>query len=133
MSAIGDQSKIYCVSIFPPLSEADITRLFEVLPRRHAIDLRNPLQVEVCYSCGLRLAESVTLDVGDLDFRGRTVLVRAGKGDKDRILPLMAGTFAAARDYLAVRRDLLRGPDHGALFLGAQGRRINLKDLVHRP
>jgi site-specific recombinase XerD len=37
--------------------------------------------------------------------------------------------LVAIREYLAVRRDLLRGPDHGALFLGARGRRINLKDL----
>lgn len=55
--------------------------------------------------------------------------MRAGKGGKDRLLPLMGGSLAAARDYLAVRRDLVRGPDHGALLLGRRGRRVNIKDL----
>ena len=113
----------------PPLSQADIAQVFALLPRRHAVDLRNRLQVELCYSCGLRLAESVALALTDLDLNRRTIVVRAGKGDHDRMLPLMTGTMLAAREYLTVRRDLLRGPDHGALLLGSEGQRLNIKEL----
>ena len=43
--------------------------------------------------------------------RGVALLVRAGKGDRPRMLPLLAHTLTAAAEYLALRRDLLRGPD----------------------
>ena len=36
----------------------------------------------------------------------------------------MKGTAAAVKDYLAVRRTLLRGPDVGALLLNRKGRRL---------
>ena len=114
----------------PPVSEADMARLFALLPRRNVIDLRNRLHVELCYSAGLRLQESINLDVSDLDLDARTVLVRHGKNDKDRVVPLVKGALHAASEYLALRRDLVRGPDTGALFLSSRGgRRLAIKVL----
>lgn len=107
-----------------PLSEDEIARLFERLPRKSPADLRNRLHLELLYGCALRMAESIHLDVSDLDLRARTVLVRNGKMGKDRTLPMMRGVLSAAKDYLAVRRDLLKGPDHGALLLGPSGQRV---------
>lgn len=110
-----------------PLSEEQITQLFDLLPRRDAVDLRTRLHVELLYGCALRLSESLNLDVSDLDLHERTVLVRAGKGNKDRKVPMMRGALSAAKDYLAVRRELLRGPDHGALLLAETGKRLEEK------
>lgn len=42
------------------------------------------------------------------------------------MLPLLTSTLTAAAEYLALRRDLLRGPDHGALLLTNAGRRLPL-------
>jgi site-specific recombinase XerD len=107
----------------PPLEEAEVAELIDGLPRRHAVDLRNRLHLELLYGCGLRIGESVALDLRDIDLDARTVRVR-GKGNKERILPLMRGVVAALRDYLALRRSLLKGPDHGALLLDNRGRRL---------
>ncbi len=108
-----------------PLSEDQVARIFAVLPALNVIHLRNRLILELLYSCGVRNQEAIDLDLADVDLIARTVLVRAGLSDRPRLLPMMGGMFAVARDYLAVRRELLRGPDHGALLLGERGRRLH--------
>jgi integron integrase len=46
------------------------------------------LMTQLLYGSGLRLMECVRLRVKDLDFDYRTVTVRDGKGEKDRITPM---------------------------------------------
>lgn len=108
----------------PPLSEAEVAGLLARMPRRCATDLRDIALVELLYSAGLRRSEALALDLRDLDFRNRVVLVRNGKGAKPRDLPMYRGLHGALRDWLALRRSLLRGPDHGALLLSNRGRRL---------
>jgi integrase/recombinase XerD len=118
-----------------PLTEEQIARIFELLPRRDVVDLRTVLHIELLYGCALRLSESINLDVKDLDLGERTVLVRGGKGDKDRQVPMMRGVLTAAKDYLAVRRELLKGPDTGILLLSGRGTRLEKKvvgRVLHR-
>lgn len=106
------------------LSEEQVATLFATVGSTTVVDLRTRLHLELLYSCALRNAEAVKLDVSDLDLDERTLLVRDGKGGKAAILPMLASTRHAAADYLALRRELLRGPDHGALLLGVSGRRL---------
>jgi integrase/recombinase XerD len=57
------------------------------------------------YSCGLRLAEGVHLQVGDID-GGRMVLhVHHGKGAQDRYVPLPQATLAQLRGYWRTHRN----------------------------
>ncbi len=46
------------------------------------------LMTQLLYGSGLRLMECVRLRVKDIDFEYRTITVRDGKGQKDRIVPL---------------------------------------------
>ena len=113
----------------PPLDEQDVNDLIDRLPRLSAIDLRNRLHIDLLYSCGLRMSESLQLDLRDLDLHRNILFVRHGKGDKDRALPLMRGVIGSLRDYMAVRRSLLWGPDHGALLLNKSGRRLTQRQF----
>ena len=91
--------------------------------------LRNRALLELVYSAGLRSAEAVGLDLGDVDFEQEHVHVRNGKGAKDRIVPL--GEEAAhwvARYLREARPQLARGADD-ALFLSARGRRLDTSTL----
>lgn len=111
----------------PPLSEDEISELISSLPRRNVVDLRNIAHVELLYSAGLRLSESLSLNLGDVDMNNRVLHVRKGKGGKPRDIPIMKGLHAALIDYLCLRRTLLKGPDSGALLIAQTGRRLNLQ------
>jgi site-specific recombinase XerD len=52
---------------------------------------------------GLRIGELCDLRVADLDLPGRRLMVRQGKGKRDRFIPLSATTIQVLHDYLAVR------------------------------
>jgi integrase/recombinase XerC len=81
---------------------------------------RDRALLEMTYSAGLRLAELVGLDFGDLDRGARLLRVR-GKGRRERIAPVGARALAALDAYLA-----LEGRSGGApgapLFAGRAGR-----------
>lgn len=49
------------------------------------------------YSMGLRLAETLSLQVGDIDSQRKLVHIRRGKGHKDRFVPLPDLTYHALR------------------------------------
>lgn len=69
-------------------------RLPEVFSREEAWAVLDRLEGDgwlwgaLMYGCGLRLFEVCQLRVKDISIDRRTLTVRAGKGDKDRVLPL---------------------------------------------
>jgi integron integrase len=63
------------------------------------------LMATLLYGSGLRLLECARLRVKDLDFETRQIVVRAGKGNKDRVTMLPASAAEPLADHLdAVRR-----------------------------
>jgi site-specific recombinase XerD len=101
-----------------------------------ALGLRNRALIELVYSAGLRSAEAVGLDLGDVDFEQEHVHVREGKGAKDRIVPLGEEAAQLVSLYLhRARPELARGAEN-ALFLSVRGRRLDtstLRRLVPHP
>jgi len=85
--------------------------------------LRDRAILELFYSSGLRLAELVGLNLGDVDAADRTVRV-IGKGSKVRVVPVGKHALAALRDWLAVRSELARSGEL-ALFVGRRGERVS--------
>jgi len=109
-----------------PLSESDVTELMASLPRGKTIHLRNAAHIELLYSAGLRLGESLALNVSDVDLSEKVLRVRCGKAGKAREVPILAGLLGALKDYICLRRSLLKGPDHGALLLAQNGQRLKM-------
>jgi site-specific recombinase XerD len=98
--------------------------------------LRNQALVELVYSAGLRSAEAVALDLGDVDFEQELVHVRSGKGAKDRVVPLGEEAAGLVARYLHEARPQLARGAQNALFLSATGRRLDtstLRRLVPHP
>jgi site-specific recombinase XerD len=78
------------------MSKAEVFRVIEAVPPG---SLR--LMTQLLYGCGLRLMECCRLRVKDLDFARRILNVRAGKGDKDRNVPLPDSIISALQAHLA--------------------------------
>jgi site-specific recombinase XerD len=107
---------------------AEVDAALEALDGDGPLALRNRALVEVVYSAGLRAAEAVGLDLGDVDFDREQLHVR-GKGGKERIVPL--GEHAAhllARYLHEARPELVRGAEN-AVFVSARGRRLDTSTL----
>jgi integrase/recombinase XerD len=78
--------------------------------------------LETLYSTGIRRMEVVNLKVFDLDAERGTVMVRQGKGKKDRMVPIGERALTWIQKYLdEVRAGLAVNPDDGVLFLTAEG------------
>jgi len=66
------------------------------------------LVAQLLYGSGLRLMEAMTLRVKDLDFAQHAVIVRGGKGAKDRITMMPSTAVGALQDHLTGVRELHR-------------------------
>ncbi|MBE9137616.1 integron integrase [Nodosilinea sp. LEGE 07088] len=92
----------------------------EALAILERIDGAQQLVVKLLYGSGLRLSEALQLRIKDLDFAQQQIIVRDGKGRKNRVTMLPVSALAELQDHLVgIRRqhqqDLGRG--FGSVFL----------------
>ncbi len=118
-----------CLGLRPPrgdrklpnaLSVDEMAKLLEG-PADDVWAARDQAMFELMYSSGLRRAELIGLDLGDVDPSEGEVRV-IGKGRKTRVVPVGGPALAALRNWLALR-DSVAG-QHSALFVGMRGGRI---------
>jgi integrase/recombinase XerC len=71
------------------LQQDEVRRLIEVAPGDSSVAaIRDRAIFETLYSAGLRVSELVGLNWRDIDEELGMVMIRAGKGNKDRLVPL---------------------------------------------
>jgi integrase/recombinase XerD len=128
------QAKHYHI-LYNPASEMDLPRLEKRLPKhvlteREAeqvinqpdinttLGLRDRAILEVLYSTGMRRMEVINLKLYDIDADRGTIIIRQGKGKKDRMVPVGERALAWIGKYLEdARPELVIDPDDGTLFL----------------
>ena len=86
--------------------------------------------LELLYSSGLRLAELIDLDVGDVDGQDATVRV-TGKGNKDRIVPVGRQALQALAQW-SKSRSALANTEEKALFVSNRGSRLSPRSVQSR-
>lgn len=115
------------------LSVADIETLLAQPDLQTAEGLRDRAILEVFYATGLRRLELAHLDLTDVDHRHVTLLIRAGKGQQDRFVPLGQRALHWIERYRQDSRPLLQhDPHEPALFLTDQGTRFRRSALSAR-
>jgi len=108
------------------LGEKDAEALMEAPPTSSLVGLRDRAILETLYGTAIRLSECGRLDLEDLDLAGEALLVRNGKGGKDRVVPVPVRAAAALDVYLKdVRPVSMRDPKEPALFLQRYGTRLS--------
>jgi integrase/recombinase XerC len=92
--------------------------------------IRDQAMVELFYSSGLRLAELVAVNLGEIDMVEGELAV-LGKGSKTRRVPVGVKAREAIRRWMRVRANLA-GADEPALFVSSRGTRIHPRTVEVR-
>ena len=126
------------VDIPAPKSEKKLPNALDVDKTIHLVEiqgdeplvLRDRALMEIIYSSGLRLAETVGLDIDSIDRHDATVRV-VGKGSKARVVPVGREALKALERWLKVRGQM--APlEEKALFVSQRGKRISPRSVQQR-
>jgi site-specific recombinase XerD len=96
-------------------------------PRLWVLRLRDAVVVTVLLNTGLRVSELCNLKTSDLLLTERKAIltVRAGKGTKQRVLPLNKDARQMLEQWLAIRPQI----KDDALFVGQRGERMQVRSV----
>lgn len=118
------------------MSVAEIENILNQADIETPSGIRNRAMLETLYSTGIRRAELINLSLYDIDTERGTLMVRLGKGSKDRLIPIGKRACAWVDRYLQeVRPQLAVSTDQQALYLTDYGEpfaKNRLSDMVKR-
>ncbi len=104
----------------PALSQAEAELVLTQPDLSGPGGVRDRAMLEVLYATGIRRAELAHLAVFDLDADRQTLLVRQGKGRRDRMVPIGERALSWVHRYLIeARPHLVAEPDDGTLFVSS--------------
>ena len=89
--------------VVPPFRPAELARLVAACDPATAVGRRDAAVVLLFLDTGIRCAELSALDLADCDLPRGRLLIRHGKGNKQRVVPFARRCQAALEAYLAVR------------------------------
>jgi integrase/recombinase XerD len=114
----------------PDLSENDVLRMLKACDGAELRDKRDKAMLVMLAETGLRAAELLALDIGDVDPQGCTVHVISGKGRKGRRVKFSPGCAAVLDRYCRARRKAGQPTDSGPLWVSHRGVRLSYTGMV---
>ena len=124
------ESKIQVKEI---LSQEEIKELYDAT-EQSILGMRDKAMLSAYYGCGLRRNEGINLNTSDILLERNKVIVRKGKGNKERIIPITGAVKSDLENYLNYARTVLteRNPKEESFFVGKTGKRISGNMLYER-
>ncbi|NPA42871.1 MAG: tyrosine-type recombinase/integrase [Chlorobi bacterium] len=114
-----------------PLSEKETRLLLDTLPYDRSFSgLRDLAVLKTLYDTGMRRAELIDLTDDAVDWDNMRLRIR-GKGNKERLIPLLPDLADTLRAYKEARDKQWPRPSHPAFFLTDKGRKM-YPVFVHR-
>ena len=110
------------------LSPEQVSQLLNFKPK-NAQEKRDLAIIELIYSSGLRVSETVNADLSDFE-DGKDFLRVLGKGSKTRLVPVGRYAKNAIEDWM-IERDKLSTKDD-SLFVNLRGNRITTRSVQER-
>ena len=110
------------------LSPEDVEQLLNFKPT-NMIEIRDMAIVELMYSSGLRVSETVIININEFE-ENKSFLRVLGKGSKTRLVPMGRFAINAINDWLKERDKIQSNTD--ALFLNAKGTRLTVRSIQLR-
>ena len=110
------------------LSPEDVEQLLNFNPS-NTIEIRDMAIVELMYSSGLRVSETVNINISDFE-ENMSFLRVIGKGSKTRLVPMGRFAINAINNWLNEREKISNNTD--ALFLNSKGSRLSVRSIQLR-
>ena len=110
------------------LSPEDVEQLLNFKPS-NTIEIRDMAIVELMYSSGLRVSETVNINISDFE-ENMSFLRVIGKGSKTRLVPMGRYAINAINNWLNERVKISNNTD--ALFLNSKGSRLSVRSIQLR-
>lgn len=108
-----------------PFSENELDAVLKSLEFKPGFDgVRDKLVIELFYATGMRRAELIGLQLGDVDFSSNTIKI-LGKRNKERIVPVLPVVMDQMREYERQRNHLQDIIDKGYFLLLKNGVKLN--------
>jgi len=121
----------------PVLTREEINALYKACDNS-VLGLRDRAILSIYYGCGLRRSEGASLDVKDVMLKEKLLFVRAGKGYKERYVPMTEAVKDDLESYIYQSRERIqrfKDTKNEAFFLSIQVNRMcgnALMDRVHK-
>jgi integrase/recombinase XerC len=110
------------------LSPEDVEQLLNFKPS-NTIEIRDMAIVELMYSSGLRVSETVNINISDFE-ENMSFLRVIGKGSKTRLVPMGRYAINAINNWLNERVKISNNTP--ALFLNSKGSRLSVRSIQLR-
>jgi site-specific recombinase XerD len=91
--------------VIQPLAPEDIRRLLDRCDGKTALGSRNRAIILLLFDTGLRLSELSALELSDIDIERGTILVREGKGQKQRVVHMGSCCQKAVWRWVSIFRE----------------------------
>lgn len=112
------------------VSQAEMKKLLKMPDVRTMIGYRDRAMLELLYTSGLRASELLNLQVADVDYCDGFLRVNAGKGNKDRVVPIGKIACRCLENYIkSIRPSLAKDPHDNTLFLSYNGVKLDVGTL----
>ncbi len=116
---------------FPSLNTENTFQILDQEPSNTFQGTRDAAILELLYSSGLRVSELSGLNMEDVNLSSEFLVVRKGKGRKERVVPFGKKAKEKLLAYMEKRKELLRKlkREEGALFLNRNGGRLTSRSI----
>ena len=117
--------------VITALTPEEIARLFQCCPGKTPIEARNKAILSVLLDTGLRVSELASLTLDDVDMNTGSIVVRHGKGGKQRIVHIGSKAQKALWKYMTIYRK----SESKSLFVNRCGEQLDavgVKMLIKR-
>lgn len=119
------------VKVRVPFSQKEMTTAFEQpIDSKDFNAVRNLLIIGLLYATGIRRAELISLEKAAVQIGDRKIRV-LGKGNKERLVPLLPWCVELIEDYLHLRKEVINTEEVSNLLLTEKGKPI-YPSLVYR-
>lgn len=114
------------------LTPREAKRIIESADPSTALGYRDRTILEVLYATGIRRGELISLELDDAKLDEGLLHIRAGKGNRDRVVPLGQWAVKCLESYIAgIRPELLKGRACRSLFVSLVGRTMSAMAVTH--